>query len=72
MKQDNINIRQHTHARGKRQHSQQNTLHKNGKYSTSIYNNLNTKTYQTWPQHSVLTSTEASTSIYVPILHGSK
>ena len=44
MKQDSIIIRQHTHARDKGQQSQQNTLHKNRQYNTSIYNNLNAKT----------------------------
>jgi hypothetical protein len=72
MKQDSIIIRQHTHARDKGQQSQQNTLHKNRQYNTSIYNNLNAKTYQTRLQHLVLTSVETSTKISVPILHGSK
>jgi len=43
MKQDNSIIRQHTHARDERQQSQQNTLHKNRQYKTSIFSNLKAK-----------------------------
>ena len=51
-----------------------NKIHytKKRQYKTSIYNKLNAKTYQTWPQHLLLTSVEASTRISVPILHGPK
>jgi len=44
MKEDNSIIRQHTHARDERQQSQQNALHKNRQYKTSIHSNLNAKT----------------------------
>ena len=72
MKQDNIIIRQHTHARDERQLSQQNTLHKNRKYETSIYNNLKCKNLPTLTTTFSSDLSEASTRISVPILRGSK